>query len=106
MTDEVTINYTFSVNGDNLHMSKSGNYKEILSEIPPMHGDYLATLALALDLVVQQDDKLLEVIELLGSPEDVKRVTDALNAIRTLILMDGMKEEMKKGMQKDNSNGG
>jgi hypothetical protein len=101
MTDKVTLNFTFSVNGDNLKINKSGNYKEMLSKIPPMHGVYLATLVLALDLVVQKDDKLLDIITLLGSPEDVERVTGALEAIQMLILAGDMRDEMKNATKPD-----
>jgi hypothetical protein len=101
MTDKITLNFTFSINGDNLKVNKSGNFKEMLSKVPPMHGVYLATLVLAIGLVIEKDEQLLDVIKLLGTPDDVERVTGALQAIQMLILAGEMKKEMEKAEKAD-----
>ena len=87
MTERMTLNFTFIAKGDKLKIKKEGDYKEKLSTFHPLHGVYLATLVLALDLVVQKDDQLLDVIRLLGSPEEIAQLDSALEAMRELMTL-------------------
>ena len=92
MTEEMYVTFRFKIDGDDVRIKKEGNVEEVLPNLEPKQGVYMATLLLAWSLVLHRDDKMLDVIKMLGTPEDYERVASALKAVQMLLLAEELKE--------------
>ena len=93
MTDETYFNIKINVEGSRVNVKKEHNLPTTLPELPPAAGVYIATLILAIENVIEQDNKMRDVIRLVCTPEEAMKVDDALQAVKMLIEIEKAIEE-------------
>ena len=96
MSEDTYLNITFIVEDDVVKTRTKQNLEETLPNLDPIPGVFIGTMLLALGAVLKNQDRLVEIIELLGDKEDIDHVHAAVKAAYMLVQIEKAKEDIKE----------
>ena len=99
MSEDTYVKFIFTVEGDVVKTRSKQNLEETLPELDPIPGVFIGTMLLALGTILKNQDRVVEVIELLGDKEDIEQAHAAITAAYMLVQIEKAKENIEKAEQ-------
>ena len=99
MSEDTYVKFIFTVEGDVVKTRSKQNLEETLPELDPIPGVFIGTMLLALGVVLKNQDRVVEVIELLGDKKDIEQAHTAITAAYMLVQIEKAKEDIKETEQ-------
>ena len=99
MTEETYTKFIFTVEGDVVKTRVEQNLDETLPNLDPIPGAFIGTMLLAHGVLLKNQDRVVEVIELLGTKEDIDQAHAAIQAAYILVQIDKAKKDIEEAEQ-------